>query len=81
MNDYRKEMQKARLLARALTLDKRTTKPPPPPNWWNRKKAELWEQHPEYTEERINRAVGHIWWHIYDDEKRKAVILAEALKP
>ena len=80
MDNEKYERYKAKLMATALTVDKRTNNPPPPFKWWEEKKAYFKEEHPDYDENRINRAIGFIWYHRYTEEKRKNVILAEALK-
>ena len=63
----------------AEVLGKRTGKPIPPESWWDEHKQMIAEEHPNYTEDQLNRAVGRIWFKIYDDRRREAAIMAEAL--
>jgi hypothetical protein len=70
------EWKRARLLAEALS---ETDRPRPPKAWWDEHRQRIREQHPEYTDEQVNRAVGAIWWKKYKAEKRRAAVLAEAL--
>jgi len=51
----------------------------PPPNWWADHKKRVAKEHPDYDNEKLNRAVGAIWYKIYKPEKREMALLAEAL--
>jgi len=53
--------------------------PMPPRRWWEEHAGTIRTQHPNYTDEQINAAVGRIWFKIYDDKRREAAIAAEAL--
>jgi len=71
------EEYRARILATAL--GKRSGKPMPPRGWWKEHVERIRREHPDYTDEHINAIVGKIWYQIYDDKKREAAIIAEAL--
>jgi hypothetical protein len=72
------EEYRARMLATALG-GKLLGKPIPPRKWWEEHAKRVREEHPDYTEEQVNAAVGRIWFKIYDDRRREAAIVAEAL--
>jgi len=55
-------------------------KPKPPRWWWLQKKRELKEKHPNKADQDLNQAVGHIWYHIYTDEKREAILQGKQFK-
>lgn len=66
--------------ALAKVLGKHTGKPVPPKNWWDEHTQRITEEHPDYDEDKLNRAVGRIWFKIYSDERRQSALLAEAIK-
>jgi hypothetical protein len=72
------EEYRAKMLATALG-GKLDGKPMPPRGWWEEHAEMIREEHPSYTDEQINAAVGRIWFKIYDDRRREAAITAEAL--
>ena len=72
------EEYRARMIAAALG-GRLPGKPAPPRTWWEEHAKRIREEHPEYTDERVNAAVGRIWYKIYDDRRREAAIVAEAL--
>lgn len=63
----------------AELLGKQTGKPTPPPHWWDDHKKRIAEQHPNYDDDKINRACGAIWFKIYNDARRERALIAEAL--
>ena len=72
-------MRSNRWRALAEALGKRTGKPIPPKSWWDEHKRMIAEEHPDYDDKKLNRTVGRIWFKIYDDRRREAAIMAEAL--
>ena len=72
------EEYRAKIVSLALGA-KHDKIPPPPRGWFEEHKRTILEEHPDYDGEKINAAVGRIWFKIYSDERREAAIVAEAL--
>ena len=64
----------------AAALGASSGTPKPPQSWWEEHKDTVRKQHPNYDEEKVNRAVGAIWYKIYKPDKRELAVMAEALK-
>ena len=54
--------------------------PKPPQEWWNEHMKRIKDEHPEYDDNRVNAAVGAIWYKRYSRDKRELAVMAEALK-
>jgi len=72
-----KDEKTIKAIAAALGAHPKT--PTPPDGWWGNHVKMIREKHPNYDEERVNRAVGAIWYKRYTPEKREMALIAEAL--
>jgi hypothetical protein len=45
----------------------------PPKKWWNKMHKEVKEGNPDYSEEKIDKTIGNIWYNDLSDEKRKEI--------
>ena len=78
MRDIKSEDEK-KFKAIAAALGAAPETPRPPDEWWERHVKMIREQHPNYDEEHIDRAVGHIWYKGYKPEKREMALLDAAI--
>lgn len=60
------------LLAEAKKKSKKTSRIPPK-KWWDKMEKEISKDNPDYSEERVAKTIGDIWYNNLTDEKRKEI--------
>lgn len=76
---YEEANQIDELLVEAKKKDEKTSKKPPK-KWWNKMVKEISKGNPDYSEERVNKTIGDIWYNNLTDEKRKEIREREGKK-
>ena len=45
----------------------------PPKKWWEKMKKEIKKSSPDYSEERVAKTIGDIWFHNLTEKKRQQI--------
>lgn len=45
----------------------------PPKAWWNKMQKEIKEGNPSYSQDRIDKTIGAIWYHQLSNSKRSEI--------
>jgi len=60
------------LIKEAIKKKKEPKKPPK--KWWDKMVKEIKKANPDYSEERVSRTIGDIWFNNIKEKKRKEIL-------
>jgi hypothetical protein len=76
-NEAAKIEEVMKLLAQRVGLEKEAKKKKkskkPPKKWWDKMVKEIKKNSPKYSEERVNKTIGDIWFNNLTEKKRKEI--------